>query len=61
MPVVSIKFAKGRTLDQKRDLASAVTKAVAEAIDVDPGAVWVHLDEFDPHNFATGGVMLSDK
>jgi 4-oxalocrotonate tautomerase len=61
MPVVSIKFVKGRTLEQKRDLVSAVTKAVAETIDVDPGTVWVHLDEFDPYNFATGGLLLSDK
>ncbi len=61
MPVVSIKFVKGRTLDQKRELVSAVTKAVAESIEVDPDKVWVHLDEFDPYNFATGGNLLSDK
>jgi 4-oxalocrotonate tautomerase len=59
--MVSIKIAKGRSLDQKRELVSSVTQAIAKAVDVDPKKIWIHLDEFEPHNFATGGRLLGDK
>ena len=41
MPVVNVKIVKGRTVEQKRNLAKAVTDAVARTIDVKPDAVWV--------------------
>lgn len=61
MPMVSITFAKGRSIEQKRELVASVTQAVADAIDVDPENIWIHLDEFEPHNFSTGGRLLGDK
>ena len=36
MPIVSIKLARGRTLEQKRALVRAVTEAVVSTIDVKP-------------------------
>ena len=61
MPIVNIKFAKGRTLDQKRELVSSVTQAIAVAINIDPQKIWIQLDEFDTQNFAIGGKLLSEK
>jgi 4-oxalocrotonate tautomerase len=49
MPVVSVKIARGRSIEQKRSLIEAVTDAVVSSIDV------------KPENIATGGESLSDK
>lgn len=61
MPFVSIKIAKGRSTDQKRKLVQSVTKAVAEAIEVQPQKVWVQIDEFELDNFAIDGRLMVDK
>lgn len=61
MPFISIKIAKGRTMDQKRKLFQAVTEAVSTSINVAPEKIWIQIDEFEKENFATGGQMMLDK
>lgn len=61
MPIVTIKLAKGRTVEQKRNLAKAVTNAVASAIDVKSEWVTVLIEELDRENWASGGQLHSDK
>jgi 4-oxalocrotonate tautomerase len=61
MPFISIKIAKGRTLDQKRKLCQAVTEAVSESIGVASEKIWIQIDEFEKENFATGGEVMVDK
>jgi 4-oxalocrotonate tautomerase len=61
MPVVSIKIARGRSMEQKRSLVRAVTDAVVSSIDVKPELVTVLIDEYDLENIATGGESLSEK
>lgn len=61
MPIVTIKIAKGRTLDQKRELVRSVTDAITDAIQVSPDKVWIHIDEFEKDNFATNGQLMADK
>lgn len=61
MPIVTIKIAKGRTLDQKRELVRSVTDAITDSIHVSPDNVWVEIDEFERENFATGGQLMADK
>lgn len=61
MPIISIKLAKGRSVDQKRELAQAVTDAVAEKLDVKREWVTVLFEEYDRQNWATGGELHSDK
>ena len=39
MPIVSIRMAKGRDVDQKRRLAAEVTSAVAQSLDLPPELV----------------------
>jgi 4-oxalocrotonate tautomerase len=60
MPVVNIKIVKGRTVEQKRNLARAVTDAVVRTIDVKPDAVWVLIEEYEKENWAAGGELFSD-
>lgn len=61
MPIVTIKIAKGRTLEQKRALARSVTDAISDSIQVSPEKIWVHIDEFETDNFATNGQLMADK
>ena len=61
MPIVSIKLAKGRSIEQKRKLVKAVTDAVVSALEVKPEWVSVLIEEFDRQNWATGGELHSDK
>lgn len=61
MPIVSIKIAKGRTLDQKRRLARSVTDAIAESINVPPEKIWIQIDEFETENFAVDGRLMADR
>lgn len=61
MPIVTIKIAKGRTVDQKRALVRSVTDAVTDSIQVSPDKVWVHINEFEKENFATSGQLMIDK
>jgi 4-oxalocrotonate tautomerase len=61
MPIVSIKLAKGRTIEQKRNLVKAVTDAVVSTLDVKQEWISVLIEEFDRENWATGGDLHIDK
>jgi len=61
MPFVSIKIAKGRSVEQKRDLVRSVTEAIATSINVQPEKVWIQIDEFEPDNFAVNGRLTVDR
>jgi len=61
MPFLNIQLMKGRTIEQKRDLVSSVTKAVCESLDVTPKKVRIVLLEMNEEDCATGGVLLMDK
>ena len=61
MPIVSVDIARGRTIDQKRALVEAVTQAVVSTLDVKPEWVTVLINEHERENWATGGVLHSDK
>ncbi|MBV7434582.1 2-hydroxymuconate tautomerase family protein [Cardiobacteriaceae bacterium TAE3-ERU3] len=61
MPVVNIKIIEGRTVEQKRAMTKAVTKAIAESIGVPESAIWISIDEMKPENFAQGGELRLDK
>ena len=61
MPIVTIKLAKGRTVEQKRYLAKAVTDAVVSTLDVKSEWVTVLIEELERENWASGGQLHSDK
>ena len=61
MPFVSIKIAKGRSLEQKRNLVRSVTEAISNAINIQPEKVWIQIEEFEPDNFATNGRLMLDR
>jgi len=61
MPLVTIDIWEGRTVEQKRELAKAVTSAVAGAIGCPEGAVEIIIRDVPKINWATGGKLASDK
>jgi 4-oxalocrotonate tautomerase len=61
MPFVSIKIAKGRSLEQKRNLVRSVTEAISTSINIQPEKVWIQIEEFEPDNFATNGRLILDR
>lgn len=61
MPIVNIKIIEGRTREQKRTLAQAVTRAVCDSLGVADKAVWISIDEMKPENLAQGGTLRADK
>jgi 4-oxalocrotonate tautomerase len=61
MPTVQIDFAEGRTIEQKRELAIKVTQAICETANCPAEAVTIIMRDLPKHNFAKGGILLSDK
>jgi len=52
---------KGRSVDQKRKLAKAITDAMVEHADAKPGGLHVIIEESDLENWARAGVLGVDR
>jgi 4-oxalocrotonate tautomerase len=61
MPFVTIDIWEGRTVEQKRKLARAITSAVAEAIGCPEEAVEIVIRDVPKFNWSTGGKLACDK
>lgn len=61
MPYVSVRMLKGRTKDQKKELAQAITKALAEICGARREGTTVVIDEVDRENWAIGGELMSER
>jgi 4-oxalocrotonate tautomerase len=61
MPFVTIDIWEGRTVEQKRKLAMAVTSAVAETIGCPEEAVEIVIRDVPKINWSTGGKLACDK
>jgi 4-oxalocrotonate tautomerase len=61
MPIISIKIAKGRSIEDKRKLVKAVSDSVVSTLDVKPEWVSVLIEEFERENWSTGGELHIDK
>lgn len=60
MPVVTIRMAEGRTLEQKRILAAEITAAITRTLGVDPERVTLFFEELGTENIARAGKLLSE-
>lgn len=61
MPVVNIQMFEGRTLEQKRKLVSAVTKAITESLDISSERVRIFLHNGNKENYAHEGILECDR
>jgi len=60
MPIIRIELLEGRTVDQKRACAEAVTAAFLATCGGRPEAVAVIFTDVAPHDWASGGKLFSD-
>jgi 4-oxalocrotonate tautomerase len=61
MPTIHVELFEGRTLEQKRAFAKALTEAAVQTIGSSAESVDVIFHDVSKQNWATGGVLWSDK
>jgi 4-oxalocrotonate tautomerase len=61
MPFVHVHIAAGRPLEKRRRLAEAITAAVSDILELEPGATQVVIQEHDRDSWAIGGELLSER
>lgn len=60
MPVIRIEMFEGRSVDQKRACAEAVTKAWVDTCGGTPSSVTIIFDDVAKSDWATAGRLASD-
>jgi 4-oxalocrotonate tautomerase len=61
MPTIRIDMFEGRTVEQKRALAAAITEACVKTIGTSADSVDILMFDIAKQNWATGGTLWSDK
>jgi 4-oxalocrotonate tautomerase len=61
MPTIHIELFEGRTPEQKRDLAKAITEATVKTLGGSADAVDIIFVDVKRQNWATGGILWSER
>ena len=61
MPLIRVELFAGRTPEQKRELAVALTEACVKTLGLKPEAVDVMFFDVQRHDWATASVPWTDK
>lgn len=61
MPIIQVEMLKGRTIEQKREMAKEVTEAVSRTANCPKESVRIIIREMEFENFSEGGVLRCDK
>lgn len=61
MPTIRVELFAGRTVEQKRALAQALTEATVRTLGGKPEAVDIVFSDVERHDWATGGQLWADK
>ena len=61
MPTIRVELFAGRTVEQKRALAKALTEATVKTLGGSPDGVDVIFSDVERHDWSTGGELWSDK
>lgn len=61
MPTIRVELLKGRTLEQKRAYAQALTETTVKVLGGSPESVDVVFFDIPRHNWATGGRLWSER
>ena len=61
MPTIRVEMFEGRTPEQKRALAAALTEACVRTLGTSPDSVDILLFDIARQHWATGGTLWSDK
>lgn len=60
MPTIKVELLEGRTEEQKRSFAKAITEAAVKELNSEPQHIDVVFLEVPKKNWCTGGVFFSD-
>jgi len=61
MPTLHIELFEGRTAVEKRELVEALTRETCRVLGCEPSAVDILLVDVKRENWATGGVLWSER
>ena len=61
MPLITVKMLDGRTQEQKRGLAKALTDAMVETCGAQREGTSVVIEEVTREQWAVGGVLVADR
>ncbi len=61
MPTIRVELMEGRTPEQKKELAKALTEATCKTLGSNPEAVDILFFDIKKHDWSTGGVLWSNK
>ncbi len=61
MPTIRVELFEGRTVEQKRALAQALTEATVRTLGGSPDSVDIVFFDIARHDRATGGTLWADK
>lgn len=61
MPTLRVDLMEGRTVEQKKKLVEALTQAVVDTLGSQPESVDILLYDIPRQNWATGGVLWSER
>jgi 4-oxalocrotonate tautomerase len=61
VPNITVELLSGRTLDQRREFAAAVTDAAIEILKAKRASVRIRFAEIEREDVANGGVLESDQ
>ncbi|TGN34241.1 tautomerase family protein [Aeromicrobium chenweiae] len=60
MPIIKVELLAGRSYEQKRSLAAALTDVAVDSLGVARSSVQVHLQEMSAENVAIGGTLVAE-
>lgn len=61
MPMIRVELFKGKSREQKRALAEALTQAMVDTVGSKREAVWVVINDVEKEDWAFGGELGVDK
>ncbi len=61
MPTIHITMFEGKTVEEKRKLATALTDAVVTSIGAKRESVRIYMHDIKKHDLAQGGILMSDR
>ncbi len=60
MPVITVEWWEGRTIEQKKQLVEGITSAFTK-MGVSPETIHIIIKDNPKHNWASGGKLASEK
>ena len=61
MPTFHIEMFEGRSKEQKQELVAAITRETCRVLACDPGSVDIIIADIRRDNWATGGMLWSER